>query len=131
MKIKLKLNVVVLIVSLFLSFYSFAEPENPFLNGELNLAYEGQLTAIAGEIIDIKDTKQKYPAYKVNLRIEGVNPIWATTIVEHPKGGIKLGDMIIFKGYIGSVASLDESGELESLIGSKAILLALRVERAK
>ena len=128
---KIKLNITVTIIILLASFSSIAEPENPFLDGELNLAYEGQLTAIVGEIIDIKDTKQKYPAYKVNLRIKGVNPIWTTTIVEHPKGGIKLGDMIIFKGYIGSVADLDETGELGALIGAEAILLALLVERAK
>ena len=120
----------IFLACLFLSPNSYAEPKNPFLNGELNLAYEGQLTAIGGEIIDIKDTNQKYPAFKVNLRIEGVNPIWATTIVALPKGGIKLGDMVIFKGYISSTASLDESGELEELIGSKGILLALKVEKA-
>lgn len=115
---------------LFLSFQCFANSESPFLDGQLNLELEGELTALAGEVIDKKDTKQKYPVYKLNLRLDGVGSIWVTSIGEAPVGGINIGDMMIFKGYISSSEGLDPSGELEKLINSKSLLLALKTERA-
>jgi len=71
--------------------------ENPFLRGELNPQYEGELTALGGEVLEIKPTRQKFPVYKINLRIEGIKNIWVTSIAPEPEGGIKVGDMMIFK----------------------------------
>lgn len=96
----------------------------PFLYGELNSKYKGEEVALQGEIIDIKPSKQKYPLYKLNLRTKGVNNIWITSISTPPKSGIKIGDMIVFKGYITTTSELDPSGKLEKLIQSKTLLLA-------
>ena len=41
--------------------YAQEANDNPFLNGELNSKFRGEVTAIAGEILDIKPTKQNYP----------------------------------------------------------------------
>jgi hypothetical protein len=103
--------------------------DNPFLNGELNSEYEGQKTGLLGQIIEMSVTKENYPIYKLNLNIGDMRPIWVTSIASQPEGGIKLGDNIIFKGFIASAASLDESGELEKLIGSKMLLMAVYAQR--
>ena len=105
--------------------------ENPFLNGQLNPKYEGEVIALAGEIIDIKPTTQKFPVYKLNLRIKGVRNIWVTSIAPQPEGGIKLGDTIIFRGFITTSKSTDPDGELENLIDSKTLLMAIQSQRAK
>ena len=102
---------------------------NPFLNGELNQKYEGQKTALAGQVMEIKPTKQKYPVYKLNLRLKGINPIWVTSIAPNPGGEIKVGDMIIFKGFIATSEKTDPSGELEKLIQSKTLLMAIQSKR--
>jgi len=106
-----------------------AANENPFLNGQFNMEYVGQLTALGGEIIEITETKENYPIYKLNLRIKGVNPIWVASLAPPPEGGILVGDMIIFRGYISASNELDESGELEKTINSKSLLLASRADR--
>ena len=102
---------------------------SPFSNGQLNPAYEGQMTPLAGEVIDIKSTKEKYSLYKLNLRMEGVDPIWVTSIGTQPMGGIHIGDMIIFRGYISSTNKIDPSGNIVTLINSKTLLLAIRSDR--
>lgn len=103
--------------------------KKPFLKGELNAKYEGELTALAGQIMDIKPTRQKYPVYKLNLQLEGIKPIWVTSIAPAPGKEIKVGDMIIFKGYISVAEKTDSSGELEQLIQSKTLLMAIKSER--
>ena len=108
-----------------------AANENPFHNGGLNPDYEGQKTALAGEVMEIKPTNEKFPVYKLNLRLEGINPIWVTSIAPAPGGEIKVGDMIIFKGFITSTASADPSGELEKLIKTKTLLMAIQAQAAK
>lgn len=104
--------------------------DNPFLNGELNAKYKGEATALAGEILEIKQTKQKYPVYKLNLRIKNIKNIWVTSIAPPPKGGVNIGDMIVFKGFISTASELDPSGELETLIKSKTLLMAVQSQRA-
>ena len=44
--------------------YASEVNENPFLNGVLNSKFEGEETALIGEIIKVQITKQKYPVYK-------------------------------------------------------------------
>ena len=103
--------------------------ENPFLSGELNPQYEGELTALGGEVLEIKPTKQNFPVYKINLRIEGIKNIWVTSIAPEPEGGIKVGDMMIFKGFISTAKSADPDGDLERLINSKTLLMAIQSQR--
>ena len=110
--------------------YAAEANDNPFLNGELNPKYEGEVTALAGEVLMIKPTKEKFPVYKLNLRIEGVSHIWVTSIAPKPKGGIKVGDMIIFKGFIAKASSTDPTGELEKITGSETLLMAIQSQRA-
>ena len=125
-----RFRIALVVLSIIFSSYVLAQsPDDPFLNGELNLEYEGQLTGLAGEVIDIKDTKQKFKAYKLDLKIEGIKPIWVSSIASIPGGELKVGDEIIFKGYISSASGLDPSGDLEATISSKSLLLALRAER--
>ena len=107
-----------------------AANENPFLNGELNPKYEGQKTALAGEILEIKSTTQNFPIYKLNTRLKGINAVWVTSIAPAPSGGIKVGDMLIFKGFITTSAGLDSTGKLETLIQGKTLLMAIQAQRA-
>jgi len=111
--------------------YAVEANENPSLNGSLNPKYEGEVTALAGEVLDIKPTKQKFPVYKLNLRIEGVNHIWVTSIAPQPEGGIKVGDMIIFRGFIATASSTDPTGELGNIIDSETLLMAIQSQRAR
>lgn len=104
-----------------------AANENPFLDGKFNPAFIGQLTGIAGEVIEIVDLSNNRRIYKLNLRIEGVEHIWATSIAEIPGGPLLKGDMVIFKGYISSSKELDP--DVGEKINDKTFMLALRAER--
>jgi len=126
------------LVLLTLMFFSFASivaevdlakaaNDNPFLEGKLNPEYIGQLAAIAGEVVEILDATNNRYIYKLNLRIDGVDTIWATSITAIPDGPLVKGDMIIFKGYISSSEELDP--EVAKIIKDETILLALRAER--
>ena len=131
------MKIIFLAALILISFSSFAGQyakeanDNPFYEGELNAKYEGEVVAIAGEVVEVKSTKQNYPAFKLNLRLEGVNPIWVTSIAPQPEGGIKVGDMLIFKGFISTADSLDPSGKLAKITGSKTLLMAVQSQRAK
>ena len=100
--------------------------DNPFLNGELNPKYEGEMSALAGEIIEIKTTHQNFPVYKLDLKVKGIKNIWVSSIAANPNGVIKLGDNAVFKGYITISSELDPKGELEKIINSKTLLLAIK-----
>lgn len=111
--------------------YASEASENPFLKGVLNSKFEGEETALVGEIIKIQTTKQKYPVYKINLNLDGIKHIWVTSIAPQPNGGIKVGDFIVFKGFISIASVLDSTGELEKIIGSKTLLMAIQSQRTK
>ena len=102
--------------------------DNPFLNGELNPKYVGELSALAGKVIEIKTTHQKYPVYKLDLKIKGIKNIWVSSIAANPNGDIKVGDNAIFKGYITISSELDPKGELEKITNSKTLLLAIKFQ---
>lgn len=106
-----------------------ANPDNPFKDGQSNPEYIGQTIEISGEVVDIRPTSQSFPLYKMNLGLEGVDHIWVTKIVADPEGGISIGDMMVFEGFISSSDELTPDGEVESITNSKTILLAFRVER--
>lgn len=126
-----------LILFLLISFNSaageFAEEanENPFLNGHLNPKYEGEVTALLGDIIEILDGHNGRKLYKLNLNIEVINPIWVTSFVPFADGEITLDSKLIFRGYIATADSLDGSGELRSKIKSETLLLALKADSVK
>ena len=117
--------------SLIAGEYAQEANDNPFANGELNSKYEGEVTALAGEILEIKPTEQNFPVYKLNLNIEGIKPIWVTSIAPKPEGGIKVGDNIIFKGFISTSSGIDSSGKLGKITGSNTLLMAIQSQRAK
>jgi len=131
---KYLISILIILVSIQPSIagkYAQEANDNPFKNGELNLKYEGEKTALAGEILEIKPTKQKFPIYKLNLRIEGIKHIWVASIAPSTNGEIKVGDLMIYKGFISSTSELDPSGELEKIINSKTLLMAIQSQRAK
>lgn len=101
--------------------------DHPFLNGELNPEYDGQVTVLVGEVIDIKPGV-KYALYKVDTKTKDIKPIWVTTLVPVASGEIKLGDRLIFRGYITKTESLDPSGKLLSMIRSETLLSARAIE---
>ncbi|MBB1307754.1 hypothetical protein [Pseudoalteromonas sp. SR43-5] len=117
--------------SLIAGEYAQEANENPFLNGELNSKYEGEVTALAGDVVEIQPTEQNFPVYKLNLSIVGVKPIWVTSIAPKPEGGISVGDKMIFKGFISTTLATDPSGKLGKITGSKTLLMAIQSERAK
>lgn len=122
---------------LFLTFNAHAGPyaqqanENPFLDGQLNPKYAGELTALSGDIVDIRDNSKGNPLYLLDLNIDGIDPIWVTGIVPFAKGEISTQSQLIFKGYIATTRDIEPSGELEKLIKSKTLLLVLKAERVK
>lgn len=63
--------------------------------------------------------------------MDGIQHIWVTSIAPQPEGEIKIGDMIMFKGFISTTSNLDPSGELGKIIGSKTLLMAVQSQRAK
>ncbi len=105
--------------------------DNPFLNGVLNAKYEGEVTALAGEIISIEPTPPKYPVYELNLRIEGVKNIWVTSIAPEPEGGLKIGDMVLFKGFISKSSNLDPKGDIEKITRGKTLLMAIQSQKVR
>lgn len=102
--------------------------ENPFYNGELNVRYEGELTALAGRVISIKSDSKGREFYQIDLRLKGINHLWVSGITPFAEGDIKLGDELIFRGYIASSNSLDPSGEIRRLIGTHTLLLVLKAQ---
>ncbi|TKB45783.1 hypothetical protein [Thalassotalea mangrovi] len=104
-----------------------AANNNPFLNGSFNPAYIGQLTGIAGEVVDILNTTDNRLLYKLNLNIDGINPVWVASIAAIPGDPLALGDGIIFKGYISSASEL--SPEIVKRIKVETVMLALVAER--
>lgn len=107
--------------------YAQQANDNPFLNGKFNPKYKGEKTALQGEIVEIILKNQKYPLYKLNLPTKGIKDIWVASISTPPKGGINIGDMVVFKGFITTTIDLDPSGEIENTINSKTLLLSLYV----
>lgn len=108
--------------------YAKQANESPFLDGQLNPKYEGELTALGGTIVK-HVIAQNNNVYLVDLKIEKIKPIWVTSFIK-PQGKqqIELGDRVVFKGYISSSASLDPTGELFSLIKSEMLLMAIFVQ---
>jgi len=104
---------------------------SPFLDGKLNAQYHGQRTGLKGQVLLVKPTRQGYPLYKLNLGLNNVDPIWVTSIGPAPVGGITQGNIMVFKGFIALAKELDPTGELEAIIQSPALLVAVLSERLR
>lgn len=102
--------------------------DNPFLYGELNPQYEGEITALGGTVIE-HIVVENNNVYKLDLRIEGIKPVWVTSFIK-PEGKqkIELNDRAVFKGYITKANSLDPTGKLHAAINSNTLLIAIYVQ---
>lgn len=115
-------------ITCFAGEYAEQANENPFMNGELNPLYEGQLTALGGTVITHIEFESNH-FYQLDLKIEGIEPIWVTSFIQ-PAGKpvIEKNDRVVFKGYISKSASLDSTGNLGETIKSTTLLLAIYVQ---
>tara|TARA_R110000751_G_scaffold295375_1_gene403590 strand:+ start:94 stop:489 length:396 start_codon:yes stop_codon:yes gene_type:complete len=117
--------------SAFSGQYAKEANDNPFLNGELNPKYEGELTALSGDVVEIIDGHKGKKLYKLNLNIAELKHIWITSFAPFSEGEITINSKLIFRGYIATSDSLDSTGKLKSKIESETLLLALKAESVK
>ncbi len=117
--------------SAFSGQYAKEANDNPFLNGELNPKYEGELTALSGDIVEIIDGHKGKKLYKLDLNIAGLKNIWVTSFAPFAEGEITINSKLVFRGYIATSDSLDSTGKLKSKIESETLLLALKADSVK
>ncbi|TLU61882.1 hypothetical protein FE810_13785 [Thalassotalea litorea] len=117
--------------SAFSGQYAKEANANPFLNGELNPKYEGELIALSGDIVEIIEGHKGKKLYKLNLNIAGLKHIWVTSFAPFAEGEISINSKLIFRGYIASSDGLDSTGKLKSKINSETLLLALKADSVK
>ncbi|MDP2565649.1 hypothetical protein [Pseudoalteromonas marina] len=112
-------------IQAFAGKYANQANENPFHNGELNAKYEGEATALGGTVLK-HITVNNNNLYLLDLKTSSINNIWVTSFVKaQGKEVVEVGDNVIFKGYISTASSLDETEELENSIQSKTLLMAI------
>tara|TARA_B110000211_G_C14025345_1_gene529548 strand:- start:146 stop:544 length:399 start_codon:yes stop_codon:yes gene_type:complete len=112
-------------IQAFAGKYANQANENPFHNGELNAKYEGEATALRGTVLE-HITVNNNNLYLLDLKTPSINNIWVTSFVKaQGKEVVEVGDNVIFKGYISTASSLDETEELENSIQSKTLLMAI------
>ena len=112
-------------IQAFAGKYANQANENPFHNGELNAKYEGEATALGGTVLE-HITVNNNNLYLLDLKTPSINNIWVTSFVKaQGKEVVEGGDNVIFKGYISTASSLDETEELENSIQSKTLLMAI------
>ena len=112
-------------IQAFAGKYANQANENPFHNGELNAKYEGEATALGGTVLEHIIVNNNN-LYLLDLKTPSINNIWVTSFVKaQGKEVVEVGDNVIFKGYISTVSSLDETEELENSIQSKTLLMAI------
>jgi hypothetical protein len=112
-------------IQAFAGKYANQANENPFHNGELNAKYEGEATALGGTVLE-HITVNNNNLYLLDLKTPSINNIWVTGFVKaQGKEVVEVGDNVIFKGYISTASSLDETEELENSIQSKTLLMAI------
>ena len=112
-------------IQAFAGKYANQANENPFHNGELNAKYEGEATALGGTVLE-HITVNNNNLYLLDLKTPSINNIWVTSFVKaQGKEVVEVGDNVIFKGYISTASSLDETEELKNSIQSKTLLMAI------
>jgi hypothetical protein len=100
--------------------------------GVLNPGFHGRAATIEAKVLEIKTSPDHTQLLKLALPQQEVKPIWATTFVPIAKDEIKIGDTLLFKGYIAATNSMDPSGKLRVLVeGSAAVLRARTIETPK
>ena len=117
---------------IFISSMTYAQEAvqgSPFSNGILNPELEGQLTALLGEVIDIKTTPDDKQLYLLNVGLKGVKPIWITPMVRVASGEIAIGKQLVFRGYIANTAELNRG--LIDTIKVPTLLLAIQIDSAR
>ncbi|TRX56826.1 hypothetical protein [Thalassomonas sp. M1454] len=125
------LLILLISISAFSGQYAKEANDNPFLNGELNPKYEGELTALSGDIVEIIDGHKGKKLYKLNLNIAGLKHIWVTSFAPFAEGEITINSKLIFRGYIATSDGLDSTGKLKLKIESETLLLALKADSVK
>ena len=103
----------------------------PFANGELDPAYAGQVAIVEGKVTEIKTALNNGIFFKLDLQKPKIKPVWVATFVPVAEGEIKVGDQLIFKGYVATSDSMDATGALKSLLGSSTLLMARTIETPK
>jgi len=124
-------TLLLLSVSAFAGQFAKEANDNPFLNGQLNPKYEGELTALSGDIVEIVDDHKGKKIYKINLNVAGIIPIWVTSFAPFAEGEISLNSKLVFRGYIAASDSLDPTGQLRAKINCETLLLALQADSIK
>ena len=100
--------------------------------GELNPGFHGRSTSIEAKVLEIKTMPDKTHVLKLAPPQKDAKPIWVTTFVPLAKDEIKIGDALLFKGYIATTESVDPSGRLRQLVeNSPAVLRARTIETPK
>ena len=94
--------------------------------GELNPGFHGRAANIEAKILEIKTSPDNTQVLKLALPQKDIKPIWATTFVPLAKDEVKIGDTLLFKGYIATTNSVDPSGRLGVLVEDSAAVLRAR-----
>lgn len=100
--------------------------------GQLNPGLHGRTVTIEGKVLEMKTSPDNTQVLKLALPQKEIGPIWATTFVPLAKDEIKVGDTLLFKGYIATTDSVDPSGRLRVMVeDSAAVLRARTIETSK
>lgn len=100
--------------------------------GELNPGFHGRAVTIEAKVLEIKTSPDNTQVLKLALPHKEIKPIWATTFVPLAKAEINIGDTLLFKGYIATTDSMDQSGKLRVMVeDSAAVLRARTIETPK
>jgi len=97
--------------------------------GQLNPGMEGRAAAFEAKVLDIKTAPDTTQVLKLELPYKDTQPLWAITFVPIAKDEVRVGDRLIFKGYVAATDSVDRSGKLRELVeNSAAVLRAQTIE---
>lgn len=100
--------------------------------GQLNPGFHERAAALEAKVLEVRDAPDNTHLIKIELIDRDAIQIWATTFVPLAEGQVKIGDRLIFKGYIATTDSIDSTGRLRGLTeGSAAVLRARTIESPK
>lgn len=107
-------------------------PSGIFVAGQLNPGFHGRGVSLEAKVLEIRDAPDKTHLLKLELTGKEPSRFWATTFVPLAKDEVKIGGVLMFKGYIASTDSLDSGGRLRLMTeGSLAVLQARTIETPK
>lgn len=133
MKAMLPVLVLVAAASMMVSAEDLPVPQDGLIvAGELNPGFAGRAAAFEAKVLEIKTAPDTTQVLKLQLPYKDAKPLWATTFVPIAKDEVKVGDRLIFKGYVAATESVDKSGKLLELVeNSSAVLRAQTIESPK